>query len=48
VRTALKEPARSKLAAQGNFSYNAAFYSGGEQGVKTTVTSLSKAGASKV
>ena len=44
VRSALKEPARTKLAAQDKFSYKAAAWTDGSQGVKTEVTKLSKAG----
>jgi hypothetical protein len=44
VRTALKEPAKTKLASQDRFSYKAATWTEGSQGVKTEVTKLSKAG----
>eukprot|EP00339_Tiarina_fusa_P012336 CAMPEP_0117010612 /NCGR_PEP_ID=MMETSP0472-20121206/9310_1 /TAXON_ID=693140 ORGANISM="Tiarina fusus, Strain LIS" /NCGR_SAMPLE_ID=MMETSP0472 /ASSEMBLY_ACC=CAM_ASM_000603 /LENGTH=73 /DNA_ID=CAMNT_0004713191 /DNA_START=86 /DNA_END=307 /DNA_ORIENTATION=+ len=44
VRTALKEPAKSKLAAQGEFSYKIASWQTGVQGEKTLITSLSTAG----
>ena len=44
VRTALKEPAKSKLAAQGEFSYKVSKWTGGEQGIKEEIVNLSKAG----
>eukprot|EP00428_Durinskia_dybowskii_P032551 CAMPEP_0170253380 /NCGR_PEP_ID=MMETSP0116_2-20130129/26529_1 /TAXON_ID=400756 /ORGANISM="Durinskia baltica, Strain CSIRO CS-38" /LENGTH=73 /DNA_ID=CAMNT_0010504361 /DNA_START=31 /DNA_END=252 /DNA_ORIENTATION=+ len=46
VRSAAKEPVRSKLLANSSFSYNAAKWEGGAQGTKTQISSLSKAGAS--
>lgn len=44
VRGALKEPAKSKLLGQSDFSYNVAAWSTGAQGPKTPINSLSKAG----
>jgi hypothetical protein len=44
VRSALKEPARSKLMAQGEFSYKASSWTAGSQGAKTEVTTLGAAG----
>eukprot|EP00934_Nitzschia_sp_Nitz4_P008574 Nitzschia sp. Nitz4//scaffold163_size50693//8773//9153//NITZ4_006982-RA/size50693-snap-gene-0.63-mRNA-1//-1//CDS//3329538013//8564//frame0 len=44
VRSALKEPTKSKLTAANTFSYNKATWAAGEQGVKTEVSTLSKAG----
>ena len=44
VRSALKEPMKSKLTAQSEFSYNAAAWESGAQGAKEKVTSLSQAG----
>ena len=44
VRSALKEPMKSKLTAQGAFSYNASVWESGAQGAKERVTSLSQAG----
>jgi hypothetical protein len=44
VRSALKEPMKSKLVANSNFSYNAAAWEAGVQGKKTNVTALGKAG----
>lgn len=46
VRSAAKEPVKSKLLANSSFSYNAAAWEGGAQGTKTQVSALSKAGAS--
>lgn len=46
VRSALKEPAKSKLMAASDFSYSAAVWQGGNMGAKSNVKSLSKAGAS--
>jgi hypothetical protein len=45
VRTALKEPAKSKLASQGEFSYKVAAWDSGVQGTKTEITTLGKAGS---
>ena len=45
VRSALKEPAKSKLAAQNQFSYKVSAWEGGKQGVKTEIHSLANAGA---
>ncbi|KAL3938220.1 MAG: hypothetical protein SGBAC_006827 [Bacillariaceae sp.] len=44
VRSAVKEPMKSKLAAQGQFSYRASSWTAGAQGVKTEVTTLGAAG----
>eukprot|EP00429_Kryptoperidinium_foliaceum_P024427 CAMPEP_0176128946 /NCGR_PEP_ID=MMETSP0120_2-20121206/65178_1 /TAXON_ID=160619 /ORGANISM="Kryptoperidinium foliaceum, Strain CCMP 1326" /LENGTH=70 /DNA_ID=CAMNT_0017464089 /DNA_START=62 /DNA_END=270 /DNA_ORIENTATION=+ len=44
VRSALKEPMKSKLTSGSSFSYNAATWEGGVQGVKTEITTLGKAG----
>lgn len=44
VRGALKEPAKSKLAAQGEFSYRLSLWQNGIQGAKEEVHSLSQAG----
>eukprot|EP00535_Pseudo-nitzschia_heimii_P010542 CAMPEP_0197175508 /NCGR_PEP_ID=MMETSP1423-20130617/1712_1 /TAXON_ID=476441 /ORGANISM="Pseudo-nitzschia heimii, Strain UNC1101" /LENGTH=71 /DNA_ID=CAMNT_0042624685 /DNA_START=62 /DNA_END=277 /DNA_ORIENTATION=- len=44
VRAALKEPMKSQLAPQGQFSYNASAWEAGVQGPKNPVTSLSQAG----
>jgi hypothetical protein len=44
VRSALKEPAKSKLAEQSIFSYNAAVWTSGEMGKKMGVNSLGAAG----
>ena len=45
VRSALKEPAKSKLQTANQFSYNAAKWEAGEMGLKEEVAALSKAGA---
>ena len=45
VRSALKEPAKSKLMAQSEFSYKSSTWAAGEQGAKLEVESLSKAGS---
>ena len=45
VRGALKEPAKSKLMAQDQFSYRTAHWTNGAMGPKQPVTALSKAGA---
>lgn len=44
VRSALKEPTKSKLMAQSEFKYNASAWEAGVQGAKKEVTSLSQAG----
>ena len=44
VRSALKEPAKSKLMAQGEFSFKTSTWSAGEQGAKTEITALGGAG----
>ncbi|CAJ1939664.1 unnamed protein product [Cylindrotheca closterium] len=44
VRSAVKEPMKSKLAAHGEFSYSAAAWNAGVQGAKTEVTVLGAAG----
>mmetsp|Transcript_21862 Transcript_21862/g.54154 ORF Transcript_21862/g.54154 Transcript_21862/m.54154 type:complete len:118 (-) Transcript_21862:205-558(-) len=44
VRSALKEPMKSKLLAQSEFKYNASAWEAGVQGAKKEVTSLSQAG----
>jgi hypothetical protein len=44
VRSALKEPMKSKLMAQSEFSYKATAWESGVAGVKKPVTSLSQAG----
>eukprot|EP00586_Coscinodiscus_wailesii_P011953 CAMPEP_0172494960 /NCGR_PEP_ID=MMETSP1066-20121228/59859_1 /TAXON_ID=671091 /ORGANISM="Coscinodiscus wailesii, Strain CCMP2513" /LENGTH=70 /DNA_ID=CAMNT_0013266317 /DNA_START=164 /DNA_END=376 /DNA_ORIENTATION=+ len=44
VRNAAKEPAKSKLAANSKFSYNASVWEGGVQGKKVEIDVLSKAG----
>ncbi|OEU08345.1 hypothetical protein FRACYDRAFT_271807 [Fragilariopsis cylindrus CCMP1102] len=44
VRSALKEPMKSKLSAQGEFSYKASAWVDGTQMSKTEITSLSQAG----
>jgi hypothetical protein len=44
VRSALKEPAKSKLMAQNEFSYKSATWTAGEMSAKTEVTTLSQAG----
>eukprot|EP00539_Tryblionella_compressa_P005354 CAMPEP_0178763076 /NCGR_PEP_ID=MMETSP0744-20121128/16931_1 /TAXON_ID=913974 /ORGANISM="Nitzschia punctata, Strain CCMP561" /LENGTH=73 /DNA_ID=CAMNT_0020417893 /DNA_START=41 /DNA_END=262 /DNA_ORIENTATION=+ len=44
VRAALKEPLKSKLAAEGQFSYKASVWEGGVQGPKVEITSLEQAG----
>jgi hypothetical protein len=44
VRSALKEPMKSKLMAQSEFKYNASAWESGVQGAKKEVTSLSQAG----
>eukprot|EP00538_Stauroneis_constricta_P005450 CAMPEP_0119558880 /NCGR_PEP_ID=MMETSP1352-20130426/11470_1 /TAXON_ID=265584 /ORGANISM="Stauroneis constricta, Strain CCMP1120" /LENGTH=72 /DNA_ID=CAMNT_0007606371 /DNA_START=36 /DNA_END=254 /DNA_ORIENTATION=+ len=44
VRSALKEPAKSKLAAQTEFSYKASSWADGVQSEKVEITSLGAAG----
>ena len=44
VRSALKEPMKSKLMAQSEFQYNASAWESGVQGAKKQVTSLGQAG----
>jgi len=44
VRSALKEPAKSKLAVQGEFHYKASAWAAGEQGPKVDVTTFAGAG----
>mmetsp|Transcript_2018 Transcript_2018/g.4556 ORF Transcript_2018/g.4556 Transcript_2018/m.4556 type:complete len:106 (+) Transcript_2018:1421-1738(+) len=44
VRSAVKEPMKSKLAAQGQFSYQASAWTAGEQGAKAEITALGAAG----
>ena len=44
MRSALKEPAKSKLMAQGEFSFKSSTWSAGEQGAKQEVTTLGGAG----
>ena len=45
VRSALKEPTKSKLMANSSFSYKAAAWEGGVQSSKKEITTLGKAGA---
>ena len=44
VRSALKEPMKSKLMAQSEFKYNASVWESGLEGAKKEVSSLSQAG----
>ena len=44
MRGALKEPAKTKAAAQEAFSYSSSVWTAGEQSAKTPVTSLKMAG----
>jgi hypothetical protein len=44
VRAALKEPLKSKLAVQGQFSYKASTWEAGDQSPKVEIDTLEKAG----
>ncbi|KAG7358567.1 mitochondrial ATP synthase epsilon chain [Nitzschia inconspicua] len=44
VRAGLKEPLKSKLAAQGQFSYKVSSWTNGEQSPKIEIDTLDKAG----
>ena len=44
LRAALREPARSKAAAQETFGYNRSQWADGKQGAKTLVDSLGSVG----
>ena len=47
LRSALKEPARTKAKANTEFAYNKSFFEAGVQSAKKRVTDLGAAGAPK-